>query len=335
MPVMSLLVVALAAVASCVPATLVRQPVPAPLQLPDKVTVLVGDRIVDVSLEDYAVVSALSEVSPLGESDEVIARVFDLQAVLARTYAARNLGRHRQAGFDLCDRTHCQLYEPDRLRTSRFAAAAREAGRRTAGEVLTYGAHLAETLFHSDCGGSTTAAADVWGQPVPYLLGMVDDAPPSAHRTWQVATPADRLRAALNADPRSAVGRRLTAVLVSARDASGRASTVEVRGERTHSLRGDDFRAIVNRTFGARALQSTLFRVARAGSTFTFSGAGFGHGVGLCQRGAMARLRDGQTVAEVLRRYYAQTAIVRAAPPSAQSSGQEPARPERAQVEGR
>src|SRR5881409_2227944 len=62
---------------------------------PARVLVKSGGRIVTVALEDYVLASALAEVTPLGESPATVDRVYEVQAVLARTYAAAHVGRHR------------------------------------------------------------------------------------------------------------------------------------------------------------------------------------------------------------------------------------------------
>ncbi len=69
-------------------------------------------------------------------------------------------------------------------------------------------------------------------------------------------------------------------------------------------MKGDVLRTVLNRTLGERALQSTLFSVNEQAGGFVFEGVGFGHGVGLCQRGAMARARRGETMREILGTYY-------------------------------
>ena len=286
-------------------------PTDSALSLPQTLSVKVGARVASVPLDDYVATTALSEVSPLGEPDAVVARVFELQTVVARSFAVRNVGRHAADGYDLCATTHCQLYEPDRWRTSRFAPAAVTAAHRTSGIVVTYARQVADVVFHSDCGGATTAASEVWGRPVPYLRG-ISDVVGDAHRTWQFDAPMERLRQALNSDTRSDVGRRLTRVEVTARDASGRATSIALSGERARRLRGEEFRAIVNRTFGARAIQSTRFNVRAEGANVHFDGSGFGHGVGLCQRGAIARLRRGDPLADVVRAYFPGTSLARA-----------------------
>jgi stage II sporulation protein D len=121
----------------------------------------------------------------------------------------------------------------------------------------------------------------------------------------------DELRAALNADDRSRVGRRLTDLQVSARDPSGRAERVTIQGDRPITLRGEDLRAILNRTVGDRGIQSTRFTLSRVGASFRFEGQGFGHGVGLCQIGAAARARRGDSLDDILAAYYKGATLIR------------------------
>jgi stage II sporulation protein D (peptidoglycan lytic transglycosylase) len=287
-------------------------PGPATLRLPEQVLVRSKGRIVSVPLEDYTLASILSEVSPVGESPASAARIFEVQAVVARTYAVAELGRHRSEGFDLCDSTHCQLYDPTRIRTSAFAGVARAAVHATAGRVLTYRGRPAETFFHADCGGSTTSVDDVWGgEPIPYLLGAPDRIAPVAHRSWTSTIAASDLARALNTDPLATVGRRLDRVEVQARDASGRAQDIAIHGDGTHVVTGDEFRAIVNRALGDRTIDSTKFTLARNGSRYTFTGSGLGHGVGLCQLGAAARARRGDSLDAILAAYYPGTVLMK------------------------
>lgn len=294
--------------AGCVtsrPAPPTELPAATTLTLPGTIRVRTGGRIVTIPFEDYVLGTALSEVSPVNESPETVATIFQLQVVIARTYAASQLGKHRKEGFDLCDSTHCQIYEPARIGTSRFTPAARQAISLTRGQVLAFSLRPTQALFHADCGGHTAAAQVIWGgRAVPYLPGTRDDVPETAHRTWNFETSAEQLRTALNRDPLTAVGARLDELRVVSRDPSGRASMVEVRGDRTHQVRGEQLRAILNATFGARALMSARFSVAHGRESYRFDGTGFGHGVGLCQVGAAARARRGETLEGILAAYF-------------------------------
>ena len=282
-----------------------------PLVLPNQLRVRVAGKVESVSLDDYVLGAVLSEVTPVGESDAAVKAIYEVQAIVARTYAVFQSTRHRSEGFDLCDTTHCQVFEPGRIRTSRFAGAARAAVAHTSGQVLAYGTRVAETVFHADCGGQTAANNLVWGGPaVPYLKTIADTLAPDTHRTWAVTATADQLRTALNDDPRTEVGKRLDSISVVTTDESGRAASIGLKGELSLLVRGDTFRAVLNRVLGDRTgLMSTRLSVSRNGSRYTFSGTGYGHGVGLCQRGAIARARRGDEAEAILATYFPGTSL--------------------------
>jgi stage II sporulation protein D len=264
----------------------------------------------DVPLERYVVAAALSEVHPAPGDDRLAARIYEVQTVIARSYAAANRGRHAKEGFDLCSTSHCQLYEPARLTTSRWAAVARTAAERTAGELLWFADAPARVVFHADCGGHTSQASAVWGGVAPaYLAARRDDIDRAAHPEWKYDVSLDVLRTALNADVRTAVGGRLDRIDIAGRDAAGRAEQIVLRGTRTFVVRGEVFRDVVTRRLGARTLRSTLFSVTKSGDALVFSGKGFGHGVGLCQAGAIARLKGGASPKDVLSFYFPGTSL--------------------------
>lgn len=271
-------------------------------------------RISTVPIDTYAAIVALTELAPGAEARDTAAAVYEAQIIVARTYAASRRGRHAADGFDLCDTTHCQRYEAARTRTGRWAALARETASRTSGRVLVYGSSLVEAVFHADCGGHTAAAEDVWLTARPYLTARRDAAGP--HRQWESALARDAVERALNADRRTRLAGPLVEIAVTARDRSGRARTVRIAGRRGAAPRevsGDVFRAVLSAALGMRALPSTRFELTRAGSGWRATGSGFGHGVGLCQAGALARARRGSSAAEILGFYYPGAIIGRAA----------------------
>jgi stage II sporulation protein D len=266
-----------------------------------------------VPLEEYVTVTALSEVHPAIGDDAVAARMFEVQAVIARTYALSNRGRHAKEGFDLCSNTHCQVYDPARVKVSRWNAAARTAVQKTAGEVLWFAGAPARAVFHADCGGHTSNAAAVWGGLGPaYLTGTRDSGPAGkAHAEWTFEAKADAVHAALNADQRTAVGAKLDRIEIAGRDDAGRAEKILLRGTQTFVVRGEVFRDVLTRRLGVRTLRSTLFSVKKTRDTFVFAGKGFGHGVGLCQAGAFARLKAGASADDVLAHYFPGTRVSR------------------------
>lgn len=280
-----------------------------------RVQVREGNALVlrDVPLEQYAAGAALSEIHPAAGDEALAARVYEVQTVVARSYAASNRGRHAKQGFDLCATTHCQIYEPARFTTSRWAATARAAAQRTAGQVLWFAGAPARAVFHADCGGHTSHAAEVWGGVAPaYLAGRRDAVDSTAgHAEWTSEATVEALQAALNADVRTAVGAKLEAIEVAGRDSAGRAEQIVVRGTQAFVVRGEVFREVVTRRLGVRALRSTLFAVRKTRDRFVFTGKGFGHGVGLCQAGALARLKAGDSPKDVLAHYFPGTQLRR------------------------
>ena len=268
-----------------------------------------GARVEDVPLEEYVQATALSEVAPATGEADAVERMLEVQTIISRTYAVSHLGRHAREGFDLCSTTHCQLFDPRRLRSSRWAAASAEAVSRTAGAILTFDRQPAQALFHADCGGYTSTSSSVWGGiDRPYLAARPDEGVArDAHLSWQYEVSLTDLTAALG------LNGRLDTIDVVSRDDAGRAERIAVQsraGKEARAasasvvIRGDEFRQQLTRAFGPRALRSTRFDVRRNGAMFTFSGTGYGHGVGLCQAGAFARLRAGATPADVVRYYY-------------------------------
>jgi len=279
-----------------------------------RVGVREGNRITirKVPLETYVQATILSEFAPPGGDPNLVERMLEVQAVIGRTYALAHLGRHEAEGFDVCATTHCQLFEPSRLTTSRWATQSADAVQRTTATVLWFGSAPAEALFHADCGGRTSKADDVWrGMGRPYLVSVVDDGhAESAHAEWRFDATDDAVVAALNKDARTRVGARLNGIQVLDRDSAGRAEQVALHGTQERIVRGEDLRDVLGQTFGSRSIRSTWFTVNRAGGSFSFEGRGFGHGVGLCQAGALARLRAGGKLSTVLDVYFPGTRLI-------------------------
>jgi stage II sporulation protein D len=279
-----------------------------------------GNRITirKVPLETYVQAAILSEFAPPGGDADIVERMLEVQAVIGRTYAIAHFGRHESEGFDVCATTHCQLFEPSRLTTSRWAAQSADAVHRTTATVLWFGSGPAEALFHADCGGRTSRADDIWrGMGRPYLISVVDDGPAeNAHAVWRYEAADAAVAAALNKDPRTRVGARLNGIQVLERDAAGRAEQVALHGSQERIVRGEDLRDVLSQTFGGRSIKSTWFTVQHAGGAFIFEGKGFGHGVGLCQAGALARIRAGAKLPAVLEVYFPGTRLVALRAPS-------------------
>ncbi len=95
----------------------------------------------------------------------------EAQAILARTYALRNLRRFAADNYQLCADTHCQVYRG----LTGTAANTDRAIRATKGQVLTYDSELVDALYSATTGGVTAFFSDVWdGEERPYLKPVID-----------------------------------------------------------------------------------------------------------------------------------------------------------------
>jgi len=212
-------------------------------------------------------------------------------AIAVRTYAVANTGRHRRAGYDLCDTTHCQTLRPS-TPVSRRAALA------TSGQLLTFEGKPADVFYSASCGGRSERASQVWGKALerPYLRSIEDDVH-DRDVPWTLEMPLDRIERALR--PLGFQG-RLRTLRVAERSSSGRVLTLELAGLRPDVVGGEAFRAAL----GARELRSTAFSVKQIERVARFTGRGYGHGVGLCVVGAGRRAARGETAVQILEQYF-------------------------------
>jgi stage II sporulation protein D len=254
-----------------------------------------GNRVVEAPLEQY-VAAALAGEAAVFRSDEALKAM----AVAARTYAIRMRGRHSKEGFDLCTTTHCQRADFDAI-TPRLQHVAEA----TAGEMLWYRGKLAFTPYSLDCGGRTEDAAAVWpDEAAPYLKSHADQyCIRAAASDWRWSAAAAALEAALQKQGLRAPA-HLSAIRVSSRTASGRASELVLMGDSAEAIAASAFRFAIGRELGWNTLRSDSFDAQAAGGRIVFAGRGSGHGVGLCQRGADEMGSLGQSYREILAYYY-------------------------------
>jgi SpoIID/LytB domain protein len=253
-------------------------------------------------LEDYIRQVVASEASVEDEPEALKAL-----AIVARTYALKNLGRHREEGYDFCSTTHCQRFATVDARPA-VASAIKE----TAGLVLQDGRNqMADTYYSASCGGMTANLKTIWGAEAPdYLRGVRDNYCNSgSHYRWTDVIASKRLRDALRSDPRTDVGETVRDISVTKHDQTGRAEVISIVGDRTRMINGWEFKLIVGRALGWQLLKSSRFTVTRSGSEFVFRGGGFGHGLGLCQEGAHVMAQRGQSYQQILAHYFPGTSV--------------------------
>jgi stage II sporulation protein D len=221
---------------------------------------------------------------------------YKVQALICRTYALSNKRRHEHEGFNLCDQVHCQVYHG----MSRFNPDIIEASQITAGQVIVDSdMNLINATFHSNCGGHTVNSEEVWSKALPYLRAKEDTfCLEGKHATWesQILRSAwfDYMEAKTGGMPENP---------------SADLYSYKPSGRSTHFLLDDKsipLKDIRSKWF----LNSTYFEMAPDGERLILKGRGFGHGVGLCQEGAMSMIRKGYSYQEALAFYYTDVHLV-------------------------
>jgi stage II sporulation protein D len=221
------------------------------------------------------------------------------QAIAARSFAILNRSdaRKKGAAYDLENTALFQMYKGSGLVNDSI----RKAVEQTRGEILTYHSSPIPAFFHSNCGGQTSRAADVWSKDIPCLQpASCPYGNNGGHFKWsaEIST-ADLARKLRAAGVRVSDVVQLEAV---SRDGSNRIlelSIMDGDGNRKH-MKGTSFRMAV----GPDLIRSTRFDADVKADKAVFNGKGWGHGVGLCQEGACGMALKGFNAFEILRHYY-------------------------------
>lgn len=290
----------------------------------------------EVPLESY-----LRGVVPHEIGTNAPTAAVEAQAIIARTYALRNLRRFATDNYQLCADTHCQVYNG----LSGTSPSTDKAIAATKGMVLTYNNHLVDALYSSTTGGVTAYFSDVWnGEDRPYLRPVLDAATKfwnlseksladetnfrkfinrregfneSTWNTfrWNRETSIDDINQLLKKfleikNSPYAKFDTVEAMSVMKRSKSGRILKLAVKTDTaTFTLEKDEIRSAF------AAPKSTLFYIEPLNKGtpnlwgYAFIGGGFGHGVGLSQTGAQNLAKLGWPNSEILEFYYPDTKI--------------------------
>jgi len=276
-----------------------------------------------VKIDDY-----LRGVVPLeiGTTSPADSAAVQAQAVTARSYAYIHLSTDARQAYDVTGGTLDQVYGGVAVETP----VASEAVESTRTQVLKFAGRVVNAPYHSTCGGSTAAASEIWrSNDEPYLQRVSDRIPGSGRYycdlaprfRWTRTIDGPALTAALarylptyTAVPNRTPG-TAREVTIGSHTPSGRVGTVTITTDRGNFVvRGNDVRFVL-RPPGGEILNSTYFSIESASAAdgsitrLTLHGRGYGHGVGMCQSGAIGRARAGQDYRTILRTYYPGTTV--------------------------
>jgi stage II sporulation protein D len=220
---------------------------------------------------------------------------YKVQAILARTYALGHIERHQGEGFNLCDAVHCQAYKGKSVKNPDIIKASKE----TAGLIVVDETEqLIVGAFHANCGGETANSGNVWLKSHNYLVSVTDTYcrnSPSAN--WELRIPLREWKIFLNEK-----GVDTTALAIT------QYNQVLKNREYTYNIGGKQIPLSDIRTHFK--LRSSFFSVEVVSNSIRLKGRGYGHGVGLCQDGAINMARRGKSHTEILEHYFSKVRIV-------------------------
>ena len=242
------------------------------------------------------------------------------QAVAARTYVVKKLGQYSGLPFDVFSSVQDQVYNG----IDGENPVANEALEKTTGLVLADGPSLLDAYYCSTCGGRTSDIAVVWPhkEAVKSLRGVPDGegnhawCRQSPHFEWTEFWSGDRLTQLVKRHLPEQEGLRstvvdgpLTDLEVHMDEESGRVREIVYRWKGgSAKVPGDRNRWILRRGDNSilKSVRVTI-DVEKQGDFVTrvvARGNGNGHGVGMCQMGAIARARSGEGFRRILEAYY-------------------------------
>lgn len=265
-----------------------------------------------IYIEDYLKGVVPPEIGPRTEAEIEAVKA---QAVAARTYTMAHLQQYGAQPYDMKSTIIDQLYQGVDVENdlvNRAIAA-------TAGVVATYQDNFIDAYYHSTCGGMTDDIQEVWDRPeVPYLKSVPDTSCSwSKYYVWKEVFTEPQLRGRLDQYLSTDRGRDLrigpiTDIVIEGHTPGGRVKTLTIRtADDSYRFHKDRIRWVIGRSstpdlilpsdrFEVRVSRDNQGRV----TAVTFSGSGYGHGVGLCQCGAIGKARDGWNHAQILAHFY-------------------------------
>ena len=241
----------------------------------------------DVDLDNYVAGVLESEIGM-----NTYTEFLKVQAIICRTYAISNFKRHGAEGFDLCDQVHCQAYQGK----SRLNLLISLAVSGTAGKIITdKSMKPIVAAFHSNCGGETYNSEDIWPSPVPYLRSVKDTfCLRGKHSLWEQRIPVSEWKSYVSSFDKVGVLRK---------DSAGiNFDFMPLKKDPFYIYKGV---AIPVKSIRSDwKLRSPFFSIRQDRDTLLLRGRGYGHGIGMCQEGAMQMAALGYKFKDIINFYY-------------------------------
>ena len=242
----------------------------------------------DVDFETYIAGVVQSEI--YGDDPDI----FRVQAIISRTWAMKNINKHKSEGYNFCDQVHCQAYLNRCVRPDIMLGTMLSSGM----TIVDDEDNLIDAPFHSNSGGQTANSEDVWRSALPYLRSVPDTFSYHMRQSeWVKVVDKDKwLNYFANKHKVDIHNDSLRNELLTFSQSERKSRICGVPLTRVRS----DFQ-----------LKSTFFSVIydTVSNRLTLSGHGFGHGVGLSQEGTIRMVNLGIGYDSIIHHYYTGTHI--------------------------
>ncbi|MFN5149092.1 MAG: SpoIID/LytB domain-containing protein [Flavobacteriia bacterium] len=217
---------------------------------------------------------------------------YKVQALMSRTYVMKYRGRHKKEGFDLCDRVHCQAYHNMMRYTSLIDTAVKQTHDQI---MIDQHGEMIDAYFHANCGGQTCEPQYIWNEEIEYLRSFIDTfCIYTKQATWEKRISQDKWSSFLVSKYNYPIGDSASASMIFTFEQPQRMAFY------IHPVFGIPLRDL-REEFD---LKSTFFSCYPEGTDVVIKGRGFGHGVGLCQEGAMKMAKYGFNYLQIAKYYF-------------------------------
>jgi stage II sporulation protein D len=262
-----------------------------------------------IDLEDYLKGVIPSEM-PIGKDDKNL-EALKAFAICARTYSLMKMNKN-QNDFDLYIDVRDQVYGG----ADNEKPLSNKAVDETKGVILFFNNEPAVTFYHSTCGGETENSKNIFTQDeIPYLSGVDDNEPPycsiSPRFTWkEVYERKEFLKRFVAAGIIQNNNSELENIEIKSRFSSGRVNELVItvveneQVKQKYSVFGNNIRTIIRTSDNKSILFSTMFEIFLDGNNVIIDGRGYGHGVGMCQYGAIGQSHLGIKYLDILYHYF-------------------------------
>ena len=215
--------------------------------------------------------------------------IFRVQAIISRTWALRNMSKHKADGYNFCDYVHCQAYQNRCVRPDIMLGTMQSSGE----TIVDADGKLIDTPFHSNSGGQTANSEDVWRAALPYLRSVQDTFSLRMKQSdWTKVIDKNKwLNYFAKTHKLNTNDEKVRKTLLTFSQPQRQAKLLGVPLTR------------VRTDFG---LKSTFFSVTTddKNGNVILKGHGYGHGVGLSQEGTIRMVSLGIAYDSIIRHYY-------------------------------